>query len=114
MGIVYDYAGSSTEMLNALIDADYKGIIFAGTGNGSVNKVSFDTIKKARDKGIIIVRASRTVAGYVEYDSLNELDSKYGLIPSGDLNPQKARILLMLALTKTSDIKVIQNYFDTY
>jgi len=114
VGIVYDYAGSSTEMLSALIDADYKGIVFAGTGNGMINETSFDTIKKARDKGIVIVRASRTVAGYVEYDSLDELDSKYGLIPSGNLNPQKARILLMLALTKTSDIKEIQRYFNTY
>ena len=67
---------------------------------------------KARKKGIVIVRSSRVGSGQVTHD-YNNLDTTYGLVSANDL-PAKARILLMLSLTKTTDIKQIQEYFDKY
>jgi len=70
-----------------------------------------DALKYAAEKGVVVVRSSRTGSGIVTpYDEYDKL----GFIVSGSLNPQKARILLMLALTKTTDLKEIQRMFYEY
>lgn len=113
VGIVYSYSNVEPEAVKALIDNGYKGIIHAGVGNGNIHKNIFDELINARGKGIQVVRSSRvptgptTQAGEVD-------DAKYGFIASEELNPQKARILLMLALTKTTNWKEIQNFFELY
>lgn len=84
------------------------GIIYAGTGAGSVSVRSAAGIKKAQQAGIVVVRASRTGSGVVPPD-----DSQPGLV-ADSLNPAKARILLMTALTQTKDPQLIQQYFHTY
>ena len=61
--------------------------------------------------GIVVVRSSRISNGLVTYD--DEEIFKKGVY-SNSLTPQKARLLLMLALTKTKDIKEIQEIFNTY
>ncbi|MNR65034.1 L-asparaginase [compost metagenome] len=64
-------------------------------------------------KGIVVARASRVPTGRVTL--LDETDDqKLGTIVADDLIPQKARILLMLGLTKTSDSKKLQEYFFEY
>ena len=68
---------------------------------------------KARKEGIQIVRSSRVPTGATTTDAEVD-DSEYEFIASQTLNPQKARVLLMLALTKTKDWKAIQKYFDEY
>ena len=104
------------DMSPALIDASAngaKGIIIAGVGNGNMNKASVDAAANAVKKGVVVVRSSRvptgTVGRNVELD-----DDKLGFIASDELNPQKARILLTLALLKQHTPKEIQEMFYKY
>jgi L-asparaginase len=71
------------------------------------------SLVEARKKGIIIVRSSRVGQGIVARNGEAD-DDKLDFVVSDTLNPQKARILLMLALTKTSDSKAIQQIFYKY
>lgn len=113
VGIVYSYANASELPMQAFIDAKYDGIVHAGVGNGNFYKANFDLAVKARKEGIQIVRSSRVPTGATTTDAEVD-DSEYEFIASQTLNPQKARVLLMLALTKTKDWKAIQKYFDEY
>lgn len=113
--IINEYAGTEGRLLeSAMNEQAIQGIVIAGSGDGNIAEPERALLKKARDKGIIIVRSSRTGSGYITYDYVHHLDTELGLIPADDLNPQKSRILLMLALTKTHDASVIQKYFSVY
>ncbi|MES1217937.1 MAG: asparaginase [Bacteroidota bacterium] len=113
--IVYAYAGASDAAINAFINNNVAGIVIAGTGNGSFDKAILESVKKAVNKGIMVVRSSRVVSGKVIAQYVGPFDdSKLGTIVSDNLNPQKARILLMLALTLTKDKNKIQEMFLTY
>ncbi|RTL10999.1 MAG: type II asparaginase [Neisseriaceae bacterium] len=114
VAIIYEHVGVNTEMLDHILDTkNLKGIIIAGVGDGNIPSYEKDFLTKARKKGIVIVRSSHVGSGHVTYD-YNNLDTTYGLVSGDDLSPSKARILLMLSLMKTSDIKQIQEYFDKY
>jgi len=63
--------------------------------------------------GIVVVRSSRTGSGIVTRNSESDDDAE-GLVVADSLNPQKARVLLMLALTRTNDVALIQQYFSTH
>ena len=104
--IIYGY--DPEYIYDAAIAHHAEGIIYAGTGAGSVSVRSAAGIKKAQQAGIVVVRASRTGSGVVPPD-----DSQPGLV-ADSLNPAKARILLMTALTQTKDPQLIQQYFHTY
>ena len=106
--IIYGYQDDPEYMYDAAIAHHADGIIYAGTGAGSVSVRSAAGIKKAQQAGIVVVRASRTGSGVVPPD-----DSQPGLV-ADSLNPAKARILLMTALTQTKDPQLIQQYFHTY
>lgn len=113
VGIVYSYSNVEPDAVKALIGGGYKGIIHAGVGNGNIHKNIFESLVDARGKGIQIVRSSRVPTGPTT--QVGEVDdTKYGFIASEELNPQKARILLMLALTKTTNWKEIQSFFEKY
>jgi L-asparaginase len=113
--IVYAYAGASNTAINAFIDNNVAGIIIAGTGNGSFDKAILESVKTAVKKGIPVVRSSRVVSGRVTIQYVGVFDDvKLGTLVSDNLNPQKARILLMLALTVTKDKNKIQEMFFTY
>ncbi|MBK9271918.1 MAG: asparaginase [Saprospiraceae bacterium] len=113
--IVYAYAGASDAAINAFINNKVDGIIIAGTGNGSYDKAIRESVNDAVKKGIIVVRSSRVFSGKVTTQYVGQFDdSKFGTIFSDNLNPQKARILLMLALTITKDKNRIQELFLTY
>lgn len=96
-----------------LVDARYDGIVSAGVGNGNLYKTVFDTLAIAAHNGMVIVRSSRMPTGATTQDTEVD-DAKYGFVASGTLNPQKARVLLQLALTQTKDPKQIQTMFDQY
>ncbi len=113
VGIVYSYSNVEDHALKALIDNDYKGIVHAGVGNGNIHKNLFPVLVDARKKGILIVRSSRVPNGPTTLDAEVD-DNQYQFIASQELNPQKARILLMLALTKTNNWQTIQQYFNEY
>jgi len=110
--IIYSHANDYGDIAKHLIDVGSKGIIHAGTGNGSIHNNVFTVLQEANAKGIKIVRSAIVGSGYV--DSNKKMDDNGNFITASDLNPQKARILLMLALTKTSDTKEIQKFFDEY
>lgn len=113
VGIVYSYADIDADVMTPYLNGDYKGIIHAGLGNGNYHKNLFPSLLEARKKGILVVRSSRVPTGPTTLD--NEVDdAAYQFVASQELNPQKARILLMLALTKTSDWQEIQKYFMEY
>lgn len=113
--IVYMYADASNVAINAFINANHQGIVIAGTGNGSINKAILESVKMAVRKNITVVRSSRVVSGKVTTQYVGPFDdTKLGTIASDGLNPQKARILLMLALTVTKDKDKIQEMFLTY
>ena len=70
-------------------------------------------LQDARAAGVIVVRSARVGSGIIARNG-EQPDDKYDWVASDDLNPQKARILLMLALTKTNDTKKIQDMFWKY
>ncbi len=113
--IVYAYAGASDAAINAFINNNTSGIIIAGTGAGGFNTAILASVKDAVKKNRIVVRSTRVASGSVTTSYLGTFeDAKLGTIVSGNLNPQKARILLMLALTVTKDKNKIQEMFLTY
>lgn len=113
VGIVYNYANASDLPAKALVEAGYQGIVSAGVGNGNLYKTLFDTLATAAHQGTVVVRASRVASGATTRDAEVD-DAKYGFVASGTLNPQKARVLLQLALTQTKDPQQIQAMFDQY
>lgn len=113
VGIVYGYANASPIPMQAFVDAGFDGIVLAGVGDGNFYKDVFDVAVKAQEKGVQIVRSSRVPTGATNQDAEVD-DAKYHFVASLNLNPQKARILLMLALTKTHDWQEIQKYFAEY
>ena len=113
VGIVYGYANASPLPMKAFVDARFDGIVLAGVGDGNFYKDVFDVAVKAQKQGIQIVRSSRCPTGPTCLNSEVD-DAKYHFVASLDLNPQKARVLLMLALTKTHDWEEIQKFFIEY
>ena len=111
--ILYGYQNSDKYgyLYEAAVKAGVKGIIIAAPGNGSISKATQKSATDAQKQGLAIVRSSRVGSGVV-----NRLpsDDTNKFIAADSLNPQKARILLMLALTRTSDPQKLQKYFDEY
>lgn len=113
VGIVYAYSNVDADVMNPFLTNGYQGVIHAGLGNGNYHKNVFPKLLEARKLGIIVVRSSRVPTGPTTlYDEVD--DEKYQFVASWELNPQKARVLLMLALTRTKDWKQIQKYFEEY
>ena len=110
---VFDVTHLTSDMVTPLLTHGYKGIIHAGVGNGNIHKNIFPVLTDARRKGILVVRSSRVPTGPTTLDAEVD-DAKYQFVASQELNPQKSRVLLMLALTKTTDWKLIQQYFNEY
>ena len=111
--IVYSYIEPDVAPIKALQGIGAKGLVFAGTGAGGISKFEKEAVNVllASPNKPVLVRASRTGNGRVipraDYDKL-------GWVPADNLNPQKARILLMLALTKTNDVNEIRRMFREY
>lgn len=111
--IAYGYAGASPAAVNAFVKSAVDGIVFAGVGNGNFNQPVGKALASAVDEGVVVCRSSRVGSGKVTLN--NEVDDdKYGFIVADDLNPQKARVLLMLALTRTHDRNELQQMFFAY
>lgn len=113
VGIVYGYANASPLPMQAFVDNKFDGIVLAGVGDGNFYKDVFDVAVKAQNSGIQIVRSSRCPTGPTCLNSEVD-DAKYHFVAALELNPQKARVLLMLALTKTKNWQTIQEYFKKY
>lgn len=110
--IVYSYAGATGHLIEHIAESGkFRGIVTAGTGAGLVSPSELEALEKAADAGLKIVRSSRVGNGRVVHI---EPYKDYPLISGDNLLPQKARILLMLALLKYDKLEDIQRVFDTY
>jgi L-asparaginase len=111
--IVYSYANFDGKLIDAAVADGAKGIVLAGVGDGNTTDAGIAALERAAKKGVAVVRCSRTAAGVADRN-IEVNDDKLGFIAGMELNAQKARILLMLGLTKTSDTKKLQQYFTEY
>ncbi len=111
--IVFACADMPADLIDASVANGAKGIVIAGVGNGNMNKASLDAAARAAKKGVVVVRSTRVPTGSVGRN-VEVNDDELGLVASDELNPQKARILLALALLKPRSKQEIQNLFYTY
>lgn len=111
--IIFACADMPPDLIDASVANGAKGIVIAGVGNGNMNKASLDAAANAAKKGVIVVRSTRVATGSVGRN-VEVNDDELGFIASDELNPQKARLLLSLALLKSRSKSDIQNLFTTY
>jgi len=109
--IVYSYAGADGALVEAAVAAGARGIVSAGFAPGSPTPQQRTAFERAVKSGVIIVQCSRAASGRV---APRRRLRESGIVAGEDLSPQKARILLMLMLTTTSDVGAIQSAFQTY
>ena len=120
--ILYNDVGNSNLILTkaCLKDKSIKGIVYAGTGMGSIPHFSNHTealdnliIPLIEKNKTIVVRSRRPLSGTIFHEDSEWLPYKY-ILSSSNLSPKKARILLMVALTKTDNPEKIQQMFMEY
>jgi len=111
--IIYSYANLGPDVVDFLVSRGVKGIVLAGVGDGNSTDAVIAALGRAAKKGVAVVRSSRVGSGVVDRN-VEVNDDKMGFIAGMELNPQKARILLMLGLTKTDDRQKLQEYFMEY
>lgn len=109
--ISYSYACSDGTAVRAFVAAGAKGIVGAAYAPGLLSPQESIAMKEAVDAGLIVVLSSRAGSGRV---FAPERVRQHGFLQADNLTPQKARILLSMALTVTTDPKTIQSMFDTY
>lgn len=112
--IAYAYGNLDGTAYRAFAQAGARAIVHAGTGNGSVAAALVPTLQALRQEGLQIVRASRADRGGFVLRNAEQPDDKYDWLVAHDLNPQKARILAMVALTRTQDSRELQRIFWEY
>jgi L-asparaginase len=100
-------------LIDAAVASGAKGLVIAGVGNGNMTKAALDALAAQAKKGIVCVRSSRVATGRVGRN-VEVDDDKLALVASDDLNPQKARVLLRLALLKPRSLGDMQRLFQEY
>jgi L-asparaginase len=111
--IILSYSNATDLFINAAVSAGAKGIVIAGVGNGNMTDAMLNTLAAVVKKGVAVVRSSRVMTGpTAQWDEVD--DTKLGFSASWYINPYRSRVLLMLALTKTTDYKEIQRMFTEY
>jgi L-asparaginase len=111
--IVMAYENMDGALIDAAVAAGAKGVVVAGVGNGNLTAAAVNALAKHAKNGIVCVRASRVATGRVGRN-VEVDDDKMGLVASIGLNPQKARVLLRLALLKTRTNADLQRLFGEY
>jgi L-asparaginase len=112
--IIYGALDMSPDLIDCAVEKGAKGIVIAGVGNGNMNKASVSAAANAVKKGVVVVRSSRVPTGAVGRN-VEVNDDELGFIASDELNPQKSRVLLSLALLKPHrSPEKIQTMFSTY
>jgi len=109
--ILHAHANMSIDLIDAAIAGGARGIVVAGVGAGNMSARAIERLADAASEGTVVVRSSRVVSAMVLRNA--ELDDdRLGFVAAGDLNAPKSRVLLALALTRTSDSQRIQSMFD--
>jgi L-asparaginase len=111
--IIMAHENMDGALIDAAAAAGAKGVVVAGVGNGNMTKAALEALAAQSRKGVVCVRSSRVVTGRVGRN-VEVDDDKLALIASDDLNPQKARVLLRLALLKPRSLSEIQRLFAEY
>jgi L-asparaginase len=109
--IAYSYGGADGTVIDALVAAGARGIVSAGLAPGIATPNERKALERARDAGIVVVQSSRAGSGRV---ALRRYLDEGGMVAADNLNPQKSRILLMLALAQTRDIGEVRRMFAIY
>ena len=102
---MYAYPGADSVAIDALVAAGAKGLVVAGVGRGGVTSGMSAGLRRASAKGVVVVTSTRTGSGPVP------LGTSANGLGAGELNPQKARVLLMLALTRATDVAGVRSIF---
>ncbi len=109
--IAWSYAGADGAAIHAFVAAGARAIVSAGVAPGLTTPAETDALLGARRKGVLVVQSSRAGSGRVLPRTV--LGDR-GFVAADNLNPQKARVLAMLALTVTEDAAEVQRMFDEY
>jgi L-asparaginase len=114
--IVDMYGGADGALVRAAIAAGSRGLVIQALGWGNMNVPMFEAVKEVIGKGIPVVISTRVWNGRVlpnyGFQGGGKTLQEAGAIFADNLSPQKARILLMLALQTTSNAQEIQRLFD--
>lgn len=111
--IIYAHANMSADLIEAAVRNGAKGIVVAGVGDGNMSAPALEALRKSASGGVVVVRSTRLPEGLVLRN--NEVnDDEMGFVASSEFNPAKSRVLLQLALTRTSDPVQIQQIFYEY
>ncbi len=109
--IVLAHAQASGRVIEALVAAGVKGLVIDGAPPSAWSAAHVAALRRALDAGVVAVATARARGGR----SWDQPDGRVAGVLSGDnLSPEKARILLQLALTKTSDPREIRRFFEQY
>jgi L-asparaginase len=109
--IAWSYAGADGTAIEAFVAAGARGIVTASLAPGANTTAELDALRAARARGVMIIQSTRAGSGRVLPRAVFR---EYGFVPADNLNPQKARVLAMLALTRTDDPTDIERMFSTY
>jgi glutamyl-tRNA(Gln) amidotransferase subunit D len=115
VSIVYYYPNMKPDIIESLIDNDYKGIVIAGTGLGHVNKPLYPALKKAKEKNIAVYMTVQTLWGYVQmyvYDTGRDM-MELGVVPTANMLPEVAYMKLCWALGQTNDLEKVHDIMLT-
>lgn len=107
--ILYAYVGMTTDMITSAKARGVEAIVLAGFGHGQMADNVAEALHEAVRQGILVVRASRTLGGAV-----TTVPKYSDFLSSDNLTPQKAKILMQLALLQTRDYEAIQKIFQSY
>jgi len=110
VAMLSDYPGFNAAMIDGVLAMRPAGIVFAGFAGGRLSAGGRSAVRKAVTAGVPVVVASHVPGGRIVGDPAAELSA----VLARDLSPNKARVLLMLALTRTHDTRALQKIFDTY
>jgi L-asparaginase len=109
--VVYAYSDAPSYLIDAMVQNGVKGIVIDGTGAGSITPALSEAAERAQAQGVVVVATARTHGGRVQ-DTPRRREAK--IIPGDNLVPEKARLLLQLALTKTTELSEITRVFNEY
>jgi glutamyl-tRNA(Gln) amidotransferase subunit D len=113
--LLYYYPNMHPDIIDALVDNGYRGIVIAGTGLGHVNKPVYPAIERAVAAGIAIYMTVQTLWGYVHmfvYDTGRDLMAK-GIVPAENMLPEVAYVKLAWALGQTDDLDEVRKIMLT-
>ena len=110
--IIYAHLGQDRVLVDAACAAGARGLVYAGSGMGSIHGAVEAALAEAVQSGVVVVRSSRTGSGRVSAGLARWQEQ--GFLYADNLNPQKARLLLQLALLQTHERSEVQELFLRY